>query len=108
MTAIEILQSVQFVVDQEGNPTAAVLDIKAWGDFLDKLENIEDIEIVRNITMHYRLTTLGANFGWYLLDNNNSFSDNEGDRRQTSLQPSPTKITAKPFLFSGHLPGLYE
>jgi len=34
MTATEILQSVQFVVDQSGKPTAAMLDMRAWEAFL--------------------------------------------------------------------------
>jgi accessory colonization factor AcfC len=55
MTVIEILQSVQFVVNQEGDPTAAVLDIKVWEAILSMLEDAEDIQIIRNRVQNWRI-----------------------------------------------------
>lgn len=55
MTVMEILQSVQFVVNQEGNPTAAVLDIKVWEAILSMLEDAEDIQIIRNRVQNWRI-----------------------------------------------------
>jgi len=46
-TATEVLQSVQFVINQDGKPTAAVLDISVWETFLSLLENIEDAILIR-------------------------------------------------------------
>ena len=54
MTATEILQSVQFVVDQNGNPTAAVLDMRAWEAFLSLLEDVEDTELIRDRMKDWR------------------------------------------------------
>ncbi len=41
----DILKSVHFLVDREGKPTAAVLDIAAWEEFLPLLEELEDIQL---------------------------------------------------------------
>jgi hypothetical protein len=54
MTVSEILQSVQFVVDQEGRPTAAILDMKAWEAFLSVLEDAEDAELLRDRLKNWR------------------------------------------------------
>jgi len=54
MTATEILQSVQFVVDQNGNPTAAVLDMRAWEAFLSLLEDVEDTELIQDRIKDWR------------------------------------------------------
>jgi len=54
MTVTEILHAVQFVVDQDGNPTAAVLDMKAWQSFLSLLEDIEDVELIRDRMKNWR------------------------------------------------------
>jgi len=48
MTVTEVLQSVQFVINQDGKPTAAVLDINVWEAFLSLLENIEDAGLIRD------------------------------------------------------------
>ena len=55
MTVTEILQSVQFVVNQEGKPTAAMLDISVWEAFLSMLEDLEDIELVRDRMKGWRI-----------------------------------------------------
>ena len=57
MTVTEILGSVQFVVDQDGHPTAAVLDIEAWEAFLSLLEDVEDVELIRNRMKNWRAKT---------------------------------------------------
>jgi hypothetical protein len=59
MTVTEILHSVQFVVDQDGNPTAAVLNMKAWQAFLSLLEDIEDVELIRD-----RMANWNNKKGW--------------------------------------------
>lgn len=55
MTVTEILQSVQFVVNQEGKPTAAVVDISVWEAFLSVLEDLEDVELVRDRMKGWRI-----------------------------------------------------
>ena len=54
MAVAEILQSVQFVVDRDGKPTAAMLDIGAWDTFLSMLEGIEDIGLIRDRMKNWR------------------------------------------------------
>lgn len=54
MTVSEILQSIQFVIGQDGKPTAALLDIKAWEAFLSMLEDIEDTALIRNRMKNWR------------------------------------------------------
>jgi hypothetical protein len=54
MTVTEILKSMQFVVDQEGKPTAALLDMSAWEAFLSMLEDIEDVGLIRDRTKNWR------------------------------------------------------
>jgi hypothetical protein len=55
----EILKTVQFVVDQEGKPKAAVLDMQAWEMLLALLEEAEDRELVRS-----RLQGWRTKVGW--------------------------------------------
>jgi len=54
MTVTEILKSMKFVVDQEGKPTAALLDMDAWKAFLSVLEDVEDAELIRERTRNWR------------------------------------------------------
>jgi len=54
MTVTEILKSMKFVVDQEGKPTAALLDMEAWEAFLSMLEDIEDAELIRERTKNWQ------------------------------------------------------
>ncbi len=54
MTITEILQSVQFVVDQDGKPMAAMLDMSVWEAFLSLLENIEDVGLIRDRMKNWR------------------------------------------------------
>lgn len=54
MTVTDILVSMKFVVDHEGKPTAAVLDMDVWESFLSMLEDIEDAELIRERTRNWR------------------------------------------------------
>ena len=54
MTVTEILKSMQFVVDHDGKPTAALLDMNAWEAFVSMLEDIEDVQLVRERTKNWR------------------------------------------------------
>ena len=47
MSELEMLESVQFVVDREGRPAAVQLSIKAWEQLLDWLEQLEDRALVK-------------------------------------------------------------
>ena len=46
MSATDVLTSVQFIVNEEGEPTAAVVDIVTWNRLVALLEGIEDLETV--------------------------------------------------------------
>jgi hypothetical protein len=59
MTVKEILESVRFVVDLEGRPSAAVVDMPTWEALLDVLEEVEDLELVRE-----RLSAWRSKEGW--------------------------------------------
>ncbi len=59
MTVGEILQSVQFVFDQRGQPSGALLDMPAWEALLALLEDVEDAEVVRT-----RLNNWRSKKGW--------------------------------------------
>jgi hypothetical protein len=52
--ALETLQTVQFVVDQEGRPSAVQMGIEAWEALLDWLEDIEDRALVRTLIPRLR------------------------------------------------------
>jgi hypothetical protein len=54
MTVTQILKSIRFVVDQEGKPTAAMLDMEAWEAFLSMMEDIEDAGLIRERTQQWR------------------------------------------------------
>ncbi len=54
MTVTDILKSMRFVVDQDGKPTAAVLDMDMWESFLSMLEDIEDAGLIRERTRNWR------------------------------------------------------
>jgi len=59
MTVTEILKSMQFVVDREGKPTAALLNMDAWNAFVSMLEDIEDVELIRE-----RMKSWRSKEGW--------------------------------------------
>ena len=45
MTVTEILRSVRFVVDLQGKPTAAMLDIEAWQELMTWIKDVEDVTV---------------------------------------------------------------
>lgn len=49
MSVIELLQTVQFVVDSSGNKKAVVLDYSVWEKLLTLLEDWEDTEEIRRL-----------------------------------------------------------
>jgi hypothetical protein len=60
MTAVEkVLTNAQFVVNAEGKPTAAVLDIQSWVELIDALEEVDDVHLARE-----RLKNWKSKQGW--------------------------------------------
>jgi len=49
MSAIEMLQTAEFVVDAHGNKRAVLLDYKVWDELLTLLEDWEDAEEIRRL-----------------------------------------------------------
>jgi thymidylate synthase ThyX len=49
MSVTELLQTVQFLVDNDGNKKAAVLDYAVWEELLTLLEDIEDDEEIQRL-----------------------------------------------------------
>lgn len=63
MTVQQALEQVQFVVDAEGNPTAAIVEIKAWQILLDLLEQAEDQGLLREYLARRRGATSPEELG---------------------------------------------
>ena len=55
MSASEMLESIQFVVSQDGRPTAVQMEIETWRALLDRLEELEDRAMVKEISPKLRL-----------------------------------------------------
>jgi len=49
MSVTELLQAVQYVIDNEGNKKAAVLDYAVWEELLTFLEDMEDVEEIQRL-----------------------------------------------------------
>jgi uncharacterized protein (DUF433 family) len=49
MSVTELLQAVRFLVDKDGNKTAAVLEYTLWEKLLTLLEDLEDAEEVQRL-----------------------------------------------------------
>ena len=49
MTGLEKLNSIQFVVDQEGRPAAVQMSIAAWESLLDYLDDLEDRAYIKEM-----------------------------------------------------------
>ena len=47
MPNLEIFKSVQFVVGQDGRPSAVQMDIETWETLLDWLEDTEDRALIK-------------------------------------------------------------
>jgi predicted DNA-binding protein len=54
MNGLEVLKTVQFVVDREGRPAAVQIDIAAWESLLDWLEDLEDRALVKEALPNLR------------------------------------------------------
>lgn len=52
MTVSEVLERVLFVVDADGKPTAALVDIAIWQQIVALLEEAEDQGVVRAYLTH--------------------------------------------------------
>jgi hypothetical protein len=48
MTVPEMLQSVQFVVGQDGRPTAVILDMETWKAILAMLGDTDEVKLIRD------------------------------------------------------------
>lgn len=51
MTVADLTRHVQFIVDEQGNRTAAVLDWSVWDQILTILEDLEDAEELRSVSL---------------------------------------------------------
>lgn len=49
MSVTELLQAVQYVVDNEGNKKAALLDYAVWEELLTLLEDLEDADEIQRL-----------------------------------------------------------
>ena len=49
MSVTEILQAVQFLVDNDGKKKAAVLDYAVWEELITLLEDLEDVEEIERL-----------------------------------------------------------
>jgi uncharacterized protein (DUF433 family) len=49
MGVTELLQAVQFLVDNDGNKKAAVLDYTVWEELLTLLEDLDDAEEIQRL-----------------------------------------------------------
>ncbi|MDQ3396729.1 MAG: hypothetical protein M3511_02995 [Deinococcota bacterium] len=49
MSVVEKLQRAKFIVDVEGNKTAAVVDYALWEELLEVLEDIDDAEEISRL-----------------------------------------------------------
>ncbi|MCS6911368.1 MAG: hypothetical protein NZM11_12505 [Anaerolineales bacterium] len=61
----ELRQSVKYVVDAHGHPSAAIIDIEVWRKLLEWLEDREDLASVREALAE--LDAVGGNAaraGW--------------------------------------------
>lgn len=54
-TVAEALQSVQFVVGQDGRQTGVYLDATGWEALLDWLEDLEDRALVQSVLPRLRM-----------------------------------------------------
>jgi hypothetical protein len=63
MTVSETLKDVKFVVGPDGHPTAAVVDIAAWQQVVDLLEEAEDQGLIRDYLRRRRTARSAADLG---------------------------------------------
>ncbi|MCC6499737.1 MAG: hypothetical protein IT313_05655 [Anaerolineales bacterium] len=51
MTIAEILKSIQFVVNPDGEKSAVMVDVDVWDEIVSMLEDIEDAEEIKQAKM---------------------------------------------------------
>lgn len=49
MINLEVLKSVQFVVGQDGRPSAVQMDMETWESLLNWLEDTEDRALIKQV-----------------------------------------------------------
>jgi hypothetical protein len=49
MSTTDLLRSVQFLVDTDGNKKAVVLDYPVWEELLTQLEDLEDAQEIQRL-----------------------------------------------------------
>lgn len=54
MTVAKITQTPQFIVGQNGEPTAIVLTIPIWEKIVAMLEDVEDFKLIRQRLKNWR------------------------------------------------------
>ena len=61
----QLLKSVKYVVDTQGHPSAAVLDIEEWKRLLEWLDDEEDLQVAREALAELAAVGNDANnAGW--------------------------------------------
>ena len=55
MSGLDMLRSVQFLVNNQGQPSAVQMDIQAWEALLDWLEDVEDRALVKEALPRLRM-----------------------------------------------------
>lgn len=55
MSGLDILKSVQYVVNQKGKPAAVQIDIEVWESLLDWLEDLDDRALVKVVLPRLRM-----------------------------------------------------
>lgn len=55
MSELDILRSIQFVVDQKGQPAAVQLGIDAWRSLLEWIEDLEDRALIKEKLSRLRM-----------------------------------------------------
>ncbi len=49
MSIVELIKTVQFVVDSHGNKKAVQLDLEVWEELVLLLEDLEDVDDIKQV-----------------------------------------------------------
>ena len=60
MSGADLITSVRFLVDHEGKPRAVQIDVKAWEALLDRIEDLEDRQDLKQVLPRLRTGPLPA------------------------------------------------
>ena len=60
MSELDILRTIQFVVNQKGQPAAVQLDIDTWRSLLDWIEDLEDRALIKEKLSRLHMGPEGA------------------------------------------------